>query len=390
MSAFWASGRISSITRRWRLASLSVGPASQEPAKGKILFVNAVNEVIRERAQSFLTDDHIAHIVSAYRAFQDEAGFARVVRLDEVRRQGGALNIPLYVGVAPAATNGESNGSSGAHTLAAWIKSASESRAAPNCIFPTMALPAEVRSLNAIRKYYPEWLKRAAWKRLPFGAFAEIVNERVELAEAADAIYVGLDDLDPADLHIRRWGKASDVIGTKLRFQKADIIFGRRRAYQRKLAVAEVDGICSAHAMVVGAKPEIVLPEFLPFMMMSDRSMTRAVEISVGPLSPTINWTTLNLEEFDLPPLDEQARIAEILWTADSAEIRLITLREEISRMETAWLAETLGGLMQRNRMTTVGEISEFITTGSRGWAEDYSQRGTPVRSLSQRPRPNT
>lgn len=121
---------------------------------------------------------------------------------------------------------------------------------------------------------------------------------------------MGLEHLDPQDLHIRRWGKGSDVIGTKLRFRKGDLIFGRRRAYQRKLAVAEFDGICSAHAMVVRAKPELVLPEFLPFLMMSDRFMKRAVEISVGSLSPTINWKTLKLEEFSAPllPSNGQSR----------------------------------------------------------------------------------
>ena len=127
----------------------------------------------------------------------------------------------------------------------------------------------------------PTWLKRDEWKRLPFGAFAESINERVEPSDAGDEIYVGLEHLDPQDLHIRRWGKGSDVIGTKLRFRKGDLIFGRRRAYQRKLAVAQFDGICSAHAMVVRAKPDVVLPEFLPFLMMSDRFMNRAVEISV-------------------------------------------------------------------------------------------------------------
>ncbi len=169
----------------------------------------------------------------------------------------------------------------------------------------------------------PDWAKlplfdRTGWKRLPFGAFAESVNERVEPSDAAEEIYVGLDDLDPQNLHIRRWGKGSDVIGTKLRFRKGDIIFGRRRAYQRKLAVADFDGICSAHAMVVRAKPEFVLPEFLPFLMMSDRFMNRAVEISVGSLSPTINWKTLKLEEFDLPPLDQQRCIAEIFLATDA------------------------------------------------------------------------
>jgi hypothetical protein len=107
----------------------------------------------------------------------------------------------------------------------------------------------------------PHWARlplfnRKNWSRFRFGEVVENVNERVEPSTAAEEIYVGLDDLDSRSLHIRRWGKGSDVIGTKLRFRKGDIIFGRRRAYQRKLAVAEVDGICSAHAMVARAKPK--------------------------------------------------------------------------------------------------------------------------------------
>ncbi|TSA37361.1 MAG: restriction endonuclease subunit S [Verrucomicrobiaceae bacterium] len=168
----------------------------------------------------------------------------------------------------------------------------------------------------------PDWASlplfdRTGWRRMAFGDFAESIGERAEPKDAQEEIYVGLEHLDSQCLHIRRWGKGSDVTGTKLRFRKGDIIFGRRRAYQRKLAVAEFDGICSAHALVVRAKPKIVLPEFLPFLMMSDRFMNRAVEISVGSLSPTINWTTLKLETFDLPPIDQQRRIAEILWAVD-------------------------------------------------------------------------
>jgi restriction endonuclease S subunit len=132
-------------------------------------------------------------------------------------------------------------------------------------------------------------------------------------------IYVGLEHLDPDSLKLRRWGAPSDVIGDKLRFRKGDIIFGRRRAYQRKLAVAEFDGICSAHAMVVRAKNETVDSEFLPFFMQSDLFMQRAIDISVGSLSPTIKWTALRIQEFPLPPKDEQRRIADILWAADDA-----------------------------------------------------------------------
>ena len=193
----------------------------------------------------------------------------------------------------------------------------------------------------------PDWtglpiFDRRGWRRLPFGTFAESVNERVEPADAAEEIYVGLEHLDPENLHIRRWGKGSDVIGTKLRFCKGDIIFGRRRAYQRKLAVAEFDGICSAHAMVVRAKPNEVLPEFLPFLMMSDRFMNRAVEISVGSLSPTINWTTLKNEEFDLPPLEQQRHIAEVLWAVDEAQQSAIRVQNDLFTAKAAYFDNEL------------------------------------------------
>ena len=155
------------------------------------------------------------------------------------------------------------------------------------------------------------------WTTVKFGDIAENVAVRVEPAEAQTDVYVGLEHLDPETLHLRKWGHPSDVTGQKLAFEKGDVIFGRRRAYQRKLAVAEFDGICSAHAMVVRAKPEMILPEFLPFFLQSDMFMERAIEISVGSLSPTINWKTLRVQEFPLPLIEEQKRIAEIFWAAD-------------------------------------------------------------------------
>jgi type I restriction enzyme M protein len=66
-------------------------------SKGRILFINAVNEVTREGAQSFLTDDHIEHIVRVYEGFKDEPGFARVAPLAKIRAKEGNLSIPLYV-----------------------------------------------------------------------------------------------------------------------------------------------------------------------------------------------------------------------------------------------------------------------------------------------------
>jgi restriction endonuclease S subunit len=155
-----------------------------------------------------------------------------------------------------------------------------------------------------------------------FEDIAQNINERVEPTNEPEADYVGLEHIEPQNPHIRKWGKATDVTGSKLRFRKGDVIFGRRRAYQRKLAVAEFEGSCSVHAMVLRARSDKILPEFLPFLMMSDRFMNRAGEISVGSLSPTINWKALRLEEFDLPPLDQHRRIAGILWAIDESVVK--------------------------------------------------------------------
>jgi restriction endonuclease S subunit len=213
---------------------------------------------------------------------------------------------------------------------------------------------------------------------------SQSVNERVEPSQAGDETYVGLEHLDPQDLHIRRWGKGSDVIGTKLRFRKGDLIFGRRRAYQRKLAVAEFDGICSAHAMVVRAKPDVVLPEFLPFLMMSERFMNRAVEISVGSLSPTINWSTLKLEEFAIPPLDQQRRIAEILWTVDDHKLALEAAHFDFRKAYDAFANEYVAAASYP--LTKLGDLSRSkkldIQTGPFGTvlqASSYAKEGTPI-----------
>lgn len=176
-------------------------------------------------------------------------------------------------------------------------------------------------------------INRKNWSVIRFDQMADCLTVRVDPSETSLDRYVGLEHLDPESLEIQRWGTPLDVIGEKLHFWPGDIIFGKRRAYQRKLVVADFEGICSAHAMVLRARPEFVLPEFLPFFMQSELFFERALSISVGSLSPTINWSALARQEFPLPPLDEQRRIAEILWAADKTVLRWI---EYLQSLEAA------------------------------------------------------
>ena len=180
----------------------------------------------------------------------------------------------------------------------------------------------------------PDAALKPGWHVWRFDQMAVSVNDRIDNPAEADVDhYVGLEHLDTDSLKIRRWGAPSDVEATKLRFRRGDIIFGRRRVYQRKLAVANFDGICSAHAMVLRPKTDVVLPEFLPFFMQSDLFMDRALEISVGSLSPTINWKTLASQEFALPPLEEQRRIVSVLNSTESLKQELVDLLQATSRL---------------------------------------------------------
>jgi type I restriction enzyme S subunit len=204
---------------------------------------------------------------------------------------------------------------------------------------------------------------KPGWKTWRFDQIAINVNDRIDdPSKAGVEYYVGLEHLDPDSLKIRRWGKPDDVEATKLCFKKGDIIFARRRAYQRKLGVAEFDGICSAHAMVLRPRTDVVLPEFLPLFIQSDLFMQRAVEISVGSLSPTINWKTLAVQQFVLPPLTEQQRIAEQLRTMNALKDAM---------MESELSAKVLIGSMleELGKRTVLEKVkleqaSELITDG--------------------------
>ncbi len=219
---------------------------------------------------------------------------------------------------------------------------------------------------------------KSGWRTVLFGDIAENGAVRVEPAEAQMDVYVGLEHLDPETLHLRKWGHPSDVTGQKLAFKRGDVIFGRRRAYQRKLAVAEFDGICSAHAMVVRAKPKMILPEFLPFFLQSDMFMERAIEISVGSLSPTINWKTLRVEEFPLPPIEEQKRISEILWAADEAVESYEKLRSDLWHSRTLLFESLLPDPHLNQHADDVVRLDQICTMdeGRVFPSSDYSDDG--------------
>jgi type I restriction enzyme S subunit len=171
-------------------------------------------------------------------------------------------------------------------------------------------------------------LDKSNWQTYRFDQIAKNISERVYPNNTDLEVYIGLEHIDSESIHIKRSGTPDDVDGQKLRFYPGDVIFGRRRAYQRKAAIATTDGFCSAHALVLRANLDVIDPQLFPFFLHSDAFMHRAVDISVGSLSPTINWGTLKHQEFLLPPKHQQSQLADLLWAMD------VVVEKELNTLE--------------------------------------------------------
>lgn len=126
---------------------------------------------------------------------------------------------------------------------------------------------------------------------------------------------VGLEHLTPGEVKLSVWDRDSDNTFTKV-FHKGQILFGRRRAYLKKAAVAPFDGICSGDITVIEAIPQKILPELLPFYIQNDLFFDFAVGGSAGSLSPRVKWEHLREYEINLPSIKKQRELAEVLWAA--------------------------------------------------------------------------
>ncbi|WP_286929908.1 MULTISPECIES: restriction endonuclease subunit S [Aeromicrobium] len=161
-------------------------------------------------------------------------------------------------------------------------------------------------------------LDKSAWKRVTFGDVVRNVNETVRDLDASgvDRI-IAMEHMDPGELKIGRWGSTEDGTTFTRRVKPGQTLFGKRRAYQRKVAYAEFDAICSGDIYTFEADDTQMLGEFLPFLVQSNEFFDHALGTSAGSLSPRTNWRDLANFEFDLPPLDEQKRIADLLWAIE-------------------------------------------------------------------------
>jgi type I restriction enzyme S subunit len=201
-------------------------------------------------------------------------------------------------------------------------------------------------------------LDRSDWKRFSLGEIARASKEKVDPADGSVTRFVAGEHMDTNDLKVHRWGDVGEVdLGPAFhrRFRPGQVLYGSRRTYLRKVAVADFDGVCANTTFVVETMDEgVLLQQFLPFIMCSEPFHAFAIAESKGSVNPYVNWSDIERYEFDLPSLDEQKRLADLLWAIERHRRALDSRLRQLSEADVAWTRDALSALVWNQELADV------------------------------------
>jgi type I restriction enzyme, S subunit len=167
-------------------------------------------------------------------------------------------------------------------------------------------------------------------------------NTKSPLEEGIER-FVGLEHIEPGNLKIQGWGNVADGTTFTKTFKIGDVLFGRRRAYLKKAACADFNGICSGDITVLRANTGYILAELLPYYLSADSVFEYAVSNSAGSLSPRAKWRDLSKYELTLPDSKSQEKILELFQLLDLHIDKNKDQRESLNRLKHKLLDEILG-----------------------------------------------
>lgn len=222
------------------------------------------------------------------------------------------------------------------------------------------------------------------WTRVKFGDVVRKVNDRVDPETSGLERYVAGEHMDTDDLRIRRWGEIGEgYLGPAfhMRFQPGQVLYGSRRTYLRKVAMADFEGITANTTFVLESSSDSLLPEFLPFVMTTEAFHGHSIKQSKGSVNPYINFSDLTWYEFALPPIDEQRGIASLMRAIDALQVVLGSALDRAEALHDAIVVESTGELEHKD-WRQLGKVCDRVTDGPFGSkikSEHYRPEGARV-----------
>lgn len=245
-------------------------------------------------------------------------------------------------------------------------------------------------------------IDKTHWKKYRFGDVAIQTKEVVDIENTDLTRYVAGEHMFSEDIHLRKWGTVGDgYLGPAFirKFNKGDILYGSRRTYLKKVAIADFDGITANTTFVIKANEDLIEPVLLAHLMLSHDFTEYSVKNSRGSVNPYINWKDIADYEFHLPPKAEQKRLAELLWAADEVvekekrelerveelynyQIENLFVGEKVALGDCAYINEkTLGAKTPNDYKFHYIDIASIISPKHLGPLTEYTFADAPSRA---------
>ena len=174
-----------------------------------------------------------------------------------------------------------------------------------------------------------------------FGEIAECDKKYPEHEKEVER-FVGLEYIEADNFQLQGWGEIANGTTFSKRFATGDVLFGKRRAYLKKVAIADFDGVCSGDILVIRAKAKKMLQGLLPYYISADAFIQHAVSTSAGSLSPRTKWKDLAELEVSIPDIKIQEKILEVLQQLDNTVNQLKQQKTTLKNLKQKLLNEIL------------------------------------------------
>lgn len=175
-----------------------------------------------------------------------------------------------------------------------------------------------------------------------FGEIAECDKKYPEHEKEVER-FVGLEWIEADNFQLQGFGLIANGTTFSKRFVKDDVLFGKRRAYLKKVAVADFDGICSGDILVIRAKAKKMLQGLLPYYISADAFIQHAVSTSAGSLSPRTKWKDLATLKVSIPDPNTQSTILDVLTQLNNTINQLKQQKVTLKLLKRKLLNEILG-----------------------------------------------
>jgi restriction endonuclease S subunit len=182
--------------------------------------------------------------------------------------------------------------------------------------------------------------------KVNFCDVTEKLMRRINPIESGIERIVAGENLESEDFKIRTWGTVGkDFLGPAFHvlFREGDILYGSRRTYLKKVALADFEGVCANTTYVIRAKENILLQNLLKHIMLSERFTQYSIGVSKGSTNPYINWKDLDNFSFQIPNIEIQQKITSILDSIVTTVEHLKQQKQTLKNLKQKLLNDILG-----------------------------------------------